>query len=398
MRQPCALLLATLVLAPLADPAPALARRAVTVRVPAFDVPPFVNREVCTFVPVKTRKPMDVAEIRIKNIGNNDEFTSHHLIVYSYSGDLAAAMASRGEVVDDTACLNFGSGDPTALQLLATSQAILSRQPMPRGTALRLEPGSLGSGRKRAIGLVLNSHWINSSDRTQRARVAVKLIGARSGSVERELKPIFEVTANGPLKVPPGGTAKVGWLWGPGLFSGGQAVAFIGGLANPEGPACVTMLIGHMHRRGTLFTADYIDAAQNRTRLYTNTAYADPPTLYLDPPLLVGAGEKIGYECTHDNATDPKLGCEEEPGVAPGRSVIESFPDVPANAKGCRVKGPNPEECPPTDAAYPGRTFTGNCVDANLVFGFTSEDDMCILPGYYYDANLDAAPGRECDL
>ncbi len=44
------------------------------------------------------------------------------------------------------------------------------------------------------------------------------------------------------------------------------------------------------------------------------------------------------------------------------------------------------------------RTFTGNCVPASLVFGFTSEDDICILPGYYYDADPTAAPDQECTL
>jgi len=37
---------------------------------------------------------------------------------------------------------------------------------------------------------------------------------------------------------------------------------------------------------------------------------------------------------------------------------------------------------------------TGKCVQANLVFGFTSDDDMCIMPGGYYDAD---ASGN-CDV
>ena len=35
---------------------------------------------------------------------------------------------------------------------------------------------------------------------------------------------------------------------------------------------------------------------------------------------------------------------------------------------------------------------------ARLVFGFTSDDEMCILPGTYYDAVPGAPAGRECDL
>ena len=72
--------------------------------------------------------------------------------------------------------------------------------------------------------------------------------------MKRELKPIFEVVANGFIDVPPGATQKVGWDWGPGRVNLG---GFLGGSGYPDGKgACVTMLIGHMHKRGTLFTAD----------------------------------------------------------------------------------------------------------------------------------------------
>ena len=119
---------------------------------------------------------------------------------------------------------------------------------------------------------------------------------------------------------------------------------------------------------------------------------------------LVATGEVLEYQCTHDNKTNTKLGCEEQPGVAPGESVINrlthggDFTHFNGAAKNCTQQGPDAAECPATDPNYPGRTFTGNCVPANLVFGFTSEDDMCILPGYYYDADPNAAPGQECTL
>src|SRR5262249_34090481 len=147
---------------------------------------------------------------------------------------------------------------------------------------------------------------------------------------------------------------------------------------------CVTMLTGHMHHRGTLFTADLVRAGGDPERVYTNTNYGEPPILDLrNKPLLVNVGDEIRYACTHDNKTGPKRGCEEQPGVAPGRTPYDTFPHLDGAAKRCTTLGPDPAECPPTDAAYPDRTFTGNCVEAKLVFGFNSDDDMCILPGYY---------------
>ena len=390
-----AALAAILLVVSLAHPEGALARRgAMTVHVPSFDVPAFHNREICTFVPLRVHKPMDLSEIVIVNQGGTTGFTSHHLIVYAYQANLQALVPSAGKVVDDAACLKLGSGDPRALQIVATSQAPTSRQKMPRGTALRIDPQA-GAGSRPTVGLVLNSHWINGTDSVKRARATVKLVLANPRTVKRQLKPIFEAVASGLINVAPGKTGTESWDWGPGLFDFG---GFFGGTTNPTGSACVTMLISHMHRRGILFTEDLVAADATRTRLYSNTVYSDPPTLNLSPPMLVRPGEKIHYECTHDNATDPKLGCEEQAGVAPGQPVLHTFPALTGAAKRCTTQGPDPTECPPTDAAYPGRTFTGNCVQANLVFGFNSDDDMCIMPGYYYDADPAAPAGHECDL
>jgi hypothetical protein len=384
-------------------PAPSFARRSITVHLPKFQVPALSNREICTFVPLRTRKPMDVGLVLIKNIGAKDSFATHHLIVYSYENDLTALAGTEGQVVDDTACLNFGGGDSSKLHIFATSQAIDSRQPMPHGTALRLVPQTMGG--KQAVGLVLNSHWINGTNETQTAGGKVKLVFARKKAIKRELKPIFEVIANGRLKIAPGGTAQTGYRWAPGNPGLAAFASVLGGTLPPDGPACVTMLIGHMHRRGTLFTADYVVPGAPTTNLYTNTQYSDPPTLRFDPPLLVKVGEQIEYNCTHDNATDPRYGCEEAAGVTPGRSVLEEigfttdFSQINGSARVCRTPGSSPAECPPgPDPARPSRTLTGNCVPANLVFGFLSDDDMCILPGYYYDADPDAPPGKECDL
>jgi len=91
--------------------------------------------------------------------------------------------------------------------------------------------------------------------------------------------------------------------------------------------------------------------------------------------------------------------------VTPGESVIQligrtgSAGAIDGSARLCHSAGPDPADCPPgPDPKRPGRSLTGNCVPANLVFGFLSEDDMCILPGYYYDADPNAAPGQECVL
>jgi hypothetical protein len=394
------ILLALAALATVAAPSPASARRSYTVRVPAFDVPANKNREICVFTPLPVKDVMNVGEVRILNIGGKPSFATHHLIVYAYHGKLSDVKA--GEVKDSTACLNFGSGNPSDLAIVATTQGPHARWVTPKGTALKLTPDKDTSG-KPVVGLVLNSHWINGDSVPHRARAKVTLITRKEKEIKRELKPIFEVVANAFIDVPPGETRMVGYRWAPGNPGFSQYGSFLGGTSPPTGPACVTMLVGHMHKRGTLFTADMVDPDGTRTQLYRQTVYSDPVAKIETPPVLVSVGQSIAYECTHDNATSPRLGCEEQPGVPPGQSVLHAiskggFTKPSGAAKLCTAEGPDPGECPATDPAYPGHTYTGNCVKATLVFGFTSEDDMCILPGYYYDADPNAPAGQQCVL
>lgn len=385
-------------------PAPASARRTVTVTTKKFEVPPKTNREVCIFVPLPAKTDLDVSEVIMQHIGGKGSFASHHLILYAYTGDLAGVEGVKGQAIDDTACLNFGDQNPANLKIVATAQGPNSRQAMPDGTALKLRTVPGGGKVKNAVGLVVNSHWINGDTRVRKGRAKIKLVLAKPADVQKPLLPIFEVVANGFIKVAPGEIKDSGFRWEPGAPPLGSVASFLGGTEPPKGPACVTWLIGHMHQRGTLFTADLVRKDGSRERLYTNTEYADPPSVRFDPPLYVGIGDHIEYTCTHDNQTDPRLGCEEVAGQAPGTSVVENiianggFQDIDGTAKICTTPGPNPSECPATDPAFPGKTFTGNCVQANLVFGFRSWDDMCILPGYYYDADPAAPPEQACAL
>jgi len=371
---------------------PVHARRSITIRVPPFVVPARSDREICTFVELPAGQSLDVTGIDVTNLGTGGDVSSHHFIVYAYTGpDMAAYEALKGQTIDSNACINYGPGDPTDLQFIGGSQTVRARQHYPKGLALQLQANTRGVGAGKAIGLVLNSHWINGSDKPHKARVKLKLSLTNPKNVKQYLKPIFEVVANGALKVSPGSVATTGWSWGPGRPNLGR---FLGGTEFPSGPACVTSVTGHMHRRGTLFTVDYVDASAAKHRLYTNTVYDEPGQAVLDPPLLVSNGERLDYQCTHDSgvATDQKMGCEETSGEIPGRSVIDLFVEhIPTdNFSGAAHR------CT-TDADCAG-IGTGKCVPANLVFGYTSDDDMCILPGYYYDADATKPAGHECDL
>lgn len=391
-------LLATGVLALLAGAAPAAAGRAIALKMPRIEVPPRSDREVCTFVRLPRREVLETGGSLIVNVGGSSSFTSHHFLMWAYQGASVDAFPPKGVVQNGEACLDFGPIDRNQRMLIGGSQSPRSLVKLPRGLAQQLPLVTDGRG-KKVIGLILNTHWINGSDETQHATVKVKLLPPR-GRVKRFVQPIFEVTANGFINVLPGQARTTSWAWRPGAPSLGGP---IGGGSVPEGPACVVQVSAHMHRRGKLFTVDFDDGATQR-RLFEAQDYSDPGQLVLSgigpnpAPLLVSPGQRLIYRCTHDNGltTDVRMGCEEEPGVPPGLPIAQTI--FQGRLDGASKLCATDADCPATDPAYPNRSFTGRCVPARLVFGFTSNDDMCILPGAYYDAIPDAPPGRECDL
>jgi len=379
--------------AALAIAPPVAARRTIRLKVPRFVVPPHTDREVCTFVRVPMGKAFDLGGSVIVNIGGHGSFTTHHFLIWAYEGTDVDRFPPKGQLVDSTACLDFGPADTNRRTLIGGAQQPTLKTRLPKGLAQQIRPTV--SGGQSVAGIILNSHWINGEDTPQKAAVKVKLMAAPRHSVRQFLLPLFDVVANGFLNVPPMAEKSRGWAWRPGGTDFGSG---LGGGAFPSGPACVVALTSHMHKRGALFTIDFLDGnqvsqrecapGQPPGRCLTATDYADPPQVQFDPPLLVNVGQGLRYTCTHDNGVNDrpiKMGCEEQPGVIPGvdaATALFSGHGTTGAAKRCA-----------TDADCAG-FGTGKCVPANLVFGFTSDDDMCIMPGAWYPANA----AGSCDL
>ncbi len=375
------LVLAVATAAALAAAPSAHARRTIKLKYPTFTVPPRSDRETCTFVRLPMKKPFDLGSSVVTNIGITSTFTSHHFLLWAYEGTDIEKFPPKGQLVDSKACLDFGPTDTNQRTLITGSQSPTLTTRLPDGLAQQIKPANTSAG--PVVGLILNSHWINGSDQPQKASVRIKLTAAKKHSVRQYLLPLFDVVANGFLKVPPGQVASVSWAWGPGLPDYGGS---LGGGAFPTGPACVVSLTSHMHKRGKLFTIDFLDGSAPPRQVLENQDYRDPPQVAYTPPLLVNPGQRLRYTCTHDNGvtTAVKMGCEEEAGVIPGvdaATALFTGRGTSGAAKRCE-----------TDADCAG-FGTGKCVQANLVFGFTSDDDMCIMPGGWYPVT-----NGTCDL
>src|SRR5689334_23543435 len=188
----------------LAVTSPAHARRTISMRVPTFVVPPHSDREICTFVPVSMDEAFKFQKSVIINVGGSKTFTTHHFLAWVYNGKDIEAFPPRGQIVDSKACLDFGPADTNTRSLIAASQTVRLSTTLGAGLAEKIEPTTTASGKKQ-IGIILNSHWINGGDKPKRAAVRIKLTAAKPHTVKAFVLPIFEVTANAHIDVPPKG-------------------------------------------------------------------------------------------------------------------------------------------------------------------------------------------------
>jgi hypothetical protein len=244
--------------------------------------------------------------------------------------------------------------------------------------------------------LLLNSHYTNPFKDTL-AEVWVNVEQVDPLLVRHRARILFAQVANAFLKAPPG-TRNASAVWRACAFSGPDAICDLSGEPVPGATQTHFALMGitsHMHKRTVKFTSDLLvdgvpqsrgeddmtDPDDGSKHLYVNTEYSDPVNLTFWPPLVVEQGDELRYTCTNDNGvTRPvRLGCEETPGVPPGKSILELVGGLGGASRVCG-----------TDADCAG-FGTGRCVPANLVFGFLAEDDMCIMPGLYYECPGDAA-------
>lgn len=92
---------------------------------------------------------------------------------------------------------------------------------------------------------------------------------------------------------------------------------------DPDTELYIFLLTSHMHRHGELFE---IFQGSTGELLHRSIAYDDAPITLFDPPLIFGPDDSIRFQCTHNNYD----------------------------------------------------------IDGPLKFGLTSEDEMCIIFGYYF--------------
>jgi hypothetical protein len=163
--------------------------KTLNLKFPRIEVPPHSDSEKCIFVRLPRGTPIETGGTLIVNKGVKKGFVSHHFLMWAYQGTHAAAFPTDPTPVPGEACLDFGPADRDQRLLIAGSQSVVSRQMIPPGTAQQIDP--VDNAGKPVVGLILNTHWINSTDTPHFASVKIKLYPARGKKVKRFVQPIF---------------------------------------------------------------------------------------------------------------------------------------------------------------------------------------------------------------
>jgi len=366
-------ILAVLVLAVLASPLPADAKspRTLKLRFPRTVIEPGRKAETCFYVRLPAGEPFDLASWQITQQGfQGTGVAITHFLVYVYTGERAGEFPQgQKQAIESRACLDLGPSDRDSRQLIASANTSNKRDALPAGLSLPLPPTpSAPGGTPDGIGILIDANWVSGATKPRPVSARIVLTAAQPGTVRRRLQPILARDAEAGIDVAP--------------FGVGSTDANVDARWRPPGDACLFDITGKTHRRGRFFAVEARDAADQPRQpldglrhaftgaptLFGAPDYTDPGTRRFPQGLLLGASESLHYGCWHENGDlqPARLGCEESPGVTPG------VPGAPAAA------------CGPSCL----------CVPANLVAGSTTDDEVCALAGFYYDA----APGASCDV
>lgn len=381
---------------------PAHAReRVVKLKMGPFDIDAKRDREVCQVLRIPNVPPgteLVSWEARTR-LGRNGFVGSHHLVAYGYTG--TGGDFPRG-IVDSSGCVDIGPADFFRRRVFlagsggefARGSWSITKGSMPGNLAQLVPVDASGN----AV-VVMNSHYFNSSPKMAKGFVKIKLRLAPLPPGKKLVRQLIQLDASRDIMVPPGGTGSVTST----LQADGSPNYATEGGTNPTGDTCVFILSTHMHKRGARFTIGYEDVDGAR-ELLAWTDYLHPGNVLLptfragdNAPGLLRAytaengSPRIRYRCDYANGVEGKplkTGCEETPGVAPGISWAEAEP------LGMSINDSHAKPCGQDGVNCGGKP----CVDANLVYGPLSDDDMCVLTALLFDPIPGATPDRACSV
>ena len=303
-----------------------------------FEVSPGTEFEGCQWIGI----PSEITETwyidRIELLANSG---THHIIVYEDVPDAGPAATPTVFDPTDFGCRKqFGA---TTFQLGAQDPTII--QDLPDQVSFPVEPGEVFG---------INMHYTNPFNIPIVPEIWVNYWGSTT--------PTSKVAVN----VFPGNT---NFSIPPGTIGESALTTHTHG---PAAAGCYWLFTTHQHRRGTgiKIWSDAPTSWDDSSDIILHSPDWDHPDVIQPiPRVLIEQGENFWFQCQWDNGV---------------------FNDVTKRCDNC---GPlNFGVCFSNDDCG-----SGNCVECNVDLGLLAEDEMCFIPGFYYEADFNAGSGQwEC--
>lgn len=232
-----------------------------------YTVGPGEDREWCEYVRAPIKKPMNISGFKVSMPPG-----AHHFVVWGYSGTEQDDSKWPSQPVESVGCTGFGPGE-IAPRVIIPLQSPNSRFTMPKGIALRIEPGQQ---------LYLNSHLRNpSTTESVVPEIRANFYAAKPGTVKHLAEGL--IAGNIPdINIPAGGDQTL--------------TAEFTAPVNLN----IVFLASHQHRLGTYANIELVENGTPR-KIYENYRWEHPRNYWPREPIRLAKGDKMRITCEWHN-------------------------------------------------------------------------------------------------
>ena len=256
--------------APLAAP---VAGTGLQIHVPPFPVPENFEREIFLRLPFG-----NTSEIYVNRFESLCRPGTHHLLVYGFADEDNEILPEIGVMRDQNSPDGRGNIRSNMSVELAyfLAQAAEHEMTLLPGQAIQIPANAT---------VDINSHYFNKTEQTIFGEVFLNAYTMPVEEVEEVL--LFDDVNNDQVLIlPPGETTTISYTE---IFEESQNLR---------------MLVSHMHKRGRGFKVYMVGGAREGELLYTSVEYQHPVVTFMEPALLVEAGQGLRTEVVYENETN----------------------------------------------------------------------------------------------
>ena len=243
-----------------------------------FDVAPHFERELFVRRDLGNTAPVYITRIETKMRQN-----SHHLLMYTFTPDIPAAVMPAPDVIRD---IRKPDGSMDFLKMLPMGYHAFFGGSMtptggfqfPAGVALELPANAV---------IDVNSHYVNTGNSPITGEIYANLYTVPRSAVNLVAHTLFMNNESFALPARQRTTITK-------TFKVGATTTII-------------MLSSHMHMHGEKFVARIAGGPRNGEIVYENTDWADPVIKVFAQPLVLQPGEGLTSEVTYNNTTTSQI-------------------------------------------------------------------------------------------